>query len=287
MPPPGGGGKGGMPPQHQAPYYHAPPNGMPPQMSQKGAGGMQLPPGAAPGGGYVGAPPLHAAPLAGYHHPAGAIPVKGVVPVYPAAPGAAAPGHPAYMYGPPPLPGAGPPKGVVVKGGYPIEAYPPGAVMQGKGGALPPQYLPPGAGGKVGVPHAAGTPPHPGQPPNHQPQAGPAAHQQHQHHLARSSRQECPKHGWQYVDPKGLMQGPFDLDEMQQWHQLGYFKPELKMRFCETMDFVPFQLLFPHPNIPFESYPMNVPQQYNAERQGPGGKGGGKGAGLTNGVRGS
>lgn len=26
------------------------------------------------------------------------------------------------------------------------------------------------------------------------------------------------------------MQGPFELSEMQQWNQLGYFKPELKVR---------------------------------------------------------
>lgn len=64
-----------------------------------------------------------------------------------------------------------------------------------------------------------------------------------------------PQSGWQYVDPKQNIQGPFTLLEMQQWNAMGYFRPELPMR-CDPADaFVPFAELFPHPLIPFQSYP--------------------------------
>jgi len=65
----------------------------------------------------------------------------------------------------------------------------------------------------------------------------------------------CPEDGWQYVDPKGNVQGPFNLDEMTQWNTLGYFKPHLKMRWHEGMQFVRFELLFPAPMVPFSCYP--------------------------------
>jgi len=69
------------------------------------------------------------------------------------------------------------------------------------------------------------------------------------------SKRPCPQNGWQYVDPKQNIQGPFSLLEMQQWNDLGYFRPDLPMR-CDPADrFVPFQELFPHPMIPFQSYP--------------------------------
>jgi len=64
-----------------------------------------------------------------------------------------------------------------------------------------------------------------------------------------------PSSGWQYLDPKQNIQGPFALLEMQQWHAMGYFRPNLPMR-CDAADrFVPFAELFPHPMIPFQSYP--------------------------------
>lgn len=68
-------------------------------------------------------------------------------------------------------------------------------------------------------------------------------------------KQACPKSGWQYVDPKGNTQGPFGLEEMLQWHQLGYFRRDLKMRCAADDDFVELEQLFPHPLIPFKSYP--------------------------------
>lgn len=65
----------------------------------------------------------------------------------------------------------------------------------------------------------------------------------------------CPTSGWQYVDPKGNVQGPFTLLEMQQWNTMGYFKPGLRMRCDPDDEFVKFAELFPHPMIPFTSYP--------------------------------
>jgi len=76
---------------------------------------------------------------------------------------------------------------------------------------------------------------------------------------ANANGKECPKSGWQYVDPKGAIQGPFSLTEMQQWNMLGYFKPDLKMR-CSSEDaFRPFAELFPTPLIPFHSHPERKP----------------------------
>lgn len=78
-----------------------------------------------------------------------------------------------------------------------------------------------------------------------------APNQQQQH----GSKLPCPEVGWQYVDPKGNIQGPFSLTEMKAWHGLGYFRPTLQMR-CDANDkFLPFGELFPHPLIPFQSYP--------------------------------
>eukprot|EP00439_Symbiodinium_sp_Y106_P070623 s504_g12.t1 len=79
---------------------------------------------------------------------------------------------------------------------------------------------------------------------------------------AHGQKQACPATGWQYIDPKNQIQGPFSLLEMQQWYHMNYFRPELKMRCSEqddSRDFVPFSELFPHPMVPFQSYPKRVP----------------------------
>lgn len=78
---------------------------------------------------------------------------------------------------------------------------------------------------------------------------GPNRHQRHGEKLP------CPPAGWEYVDPKGNVQGPFQLVEMQQWHTLGYFRHDLMMRCAETDEFLKLEQLFPHPLIPFRSYP--------------------------------
>jgi len=58
------------------------------------------------------------------------------------------------------------------------------------------------------------------------------------------------------------VQGPFDVTEMQQWHQLGYFKTELKMRCFPEMDFVRFDVLFPAGGPPFQNHPKIPPSAY-------------------------
>jgi len=66
---------------------------------------------------------------------------------------------------------------------------------------------------------------------------------------------ECPKEGWEYQDPKGRKQGPFTLDQMKSWFDKGAFKGTLPLR-CDPMDrFTPLKDLFPHPMVPFQSYP--------------------------------
>merc|ERR1712137_476711 len=73
--------------------------------------------------------------------------------------------------------------------------------------------------------------------------------------MSHGEKMPCPAKGWQYIDPKKNIQGPFSLVEMQQWHKQGYFRPDLRMR-CDTSDeFMEFAMLFPHPLIPFQSYP--------------------------------
>jgi len=75
---------------------------------------------------------------------------------------------------------------------------------------------------------------------------------------AKQDNRTCPVSGWQYVDPKGNIQGPFSLLEMQLWNNMGYFHSELPMR-CDSNDpFVDFNKLFPPPLVPFESYPRRV-----------------------------
>mmetsp|Transcript_937 Transcript_937/g.1630 ORF Transcript_937/g.1630 Transcript_937/m.1630 type:complete len:733 (+) Transcript_937:368-2566(+) len=77
------------------------------------------------------------------------------------------------------------------------------------------------------------------------------------HHTAtgHGEKRPCPNTGWQYVDPRQNIQGPFTLLEMQQWHSMGYFRPDLPMR-CDPGDrFLPFKDLFPHPLVPFKAYP--------------------------------
>ncbi|CAJ1388803.1 unnamed protein product [Effrenium voratum] len=65
----------------------------------------------------------------------------------------------------------------------------------------------------------------------------------------------CPSHGWQYLDPKGNVQGPFSLPDMQNWNNKGYFRADLLMR-CHPKDsFVPLAALFPAPLVPFQSHP--------------------------------
>lgn len=50
---------------------------------------------------------------------------------------------------------------------------------------------------------------------------------------------------WQYVDPKGVVQGPFSRREMRAWWEKGYFAGDLPVRCDMQEDFVPLQEMFP------------------------------------------
>jgi len=61
----------------------------------------------------------------------------------------------------------------------------------------------------------------------------------------------CPESGWEYVDPAGKTQGPFERRKMRLWHEHGYFYNDLLMRSSTQDAFVPFTVLFPKPAEPF------------------------------------
>lgn len=63
----------------------------------------------------------------------------------------------------------------------------------------------------------------------------------------------CPASGWQYKDPKGVVQGPFDLAMMRLWQQHGYFQQTLLMRSNAADAFKPFCELFPVTERPFQA----------------------------------
>jgi len=96
--------------------------------------------------------------------------------------------------------------------------------------------------------------------PSRQALAFEAVAQAAQSQQAQQDKRPCPTSGWQYVDPKGHVQGPFNLLEMQLWNSMGYFRPDLPMR-CDPKDaFTPFNQMFPAPLVPFESYPRRQAQ---------------------------
>jgi len=63
----------------------------------------------------------------------------------------------------------------------------------------------------------------------------------------------CPFSGWEYMDPAGRIQGPFNLDKMRLWHRHGFFCPELPMRCSAASQFVRFSELWPRGVLPFTS----------------------------------
>merc|ERR1719498_2038706 len=69
------------------------------------------------------------------------------------------------------------------------------------------------------------------------------AQAQAQQKAAKEDR-TIPESGWQYVDPKGNIQGPFTLQEMQLWNSMGYFRADLKMRWDDG-EFVEYNKIFP------------------------------------------
>lgn len=74
-------------------------------------------------------------------------------------------------------------------------------------------------------------------------------------HHEQAMRASSPIDTWEYIDPKGNVQGPFRLAEMQHWHIKGYFPKNLPIR-CQCVDrFVPFSELFPPTLVPFHDLP--------------------------------
>eukprot|EP01053_Blabericola_migrator_P005387 Blabericola_migrator_1__5386@NODE_275_length_10491_cov_112_748561_g228_i0_p1_GENE_NODE_275_length_10491_cov_112_748561_g228_i0NODE_275_length_10491_cov_112_748561_g228_i0_p1_ORF_typecomplete_len1265_score131_25eIF2A/PF08662_11/0_004eIF2A/PF08662_11/1_5e34GYF/PF02213_16/4_1e03GYF/PF02213_16/8_4e14ANAPC4_WD40/PF12894_7/0_98ANAPC4_WD40/PF12894_7/1_7e03ANAPC4_WD40/PF12894_7/45ANAPC4_WD40/PF12894_7/0_89WD40/PF00400_32/1_9e03WD40/PF00400_32/3_3e02WD40/PF00400_32/1_5e04WD40/PF00400_32/0_034GYF_2/PF1423 len=53
------------------------------------------------------------------------------------------------------------------------------------------------------------------------------------------------KRVWQYVDPKGNIQGPFSWKEMRAWWERGYFAGDLPIRCDTTAEFVALDDMFP------------------------------------------
>lgn len=62
---------------------------------------------------------------------------------------------------------------------------------------------------------------------------------------------------WQYTDPQGQVQGPFEQENMRQWHEAGYFNGDLPIKMRHWQRFHPFQEVFPDFKIAF----LNVPQE--------------------------
>lgn len=66
---------------------------------------------------------------------------------------------------------------------------------------------------------------------------------------------------WEYVDPKGRIQGPFRQAEMLHWHNKGYFPKDLPIRCTKDDEFVPFEQMFPlrETATPFKTLPNRSP----------------------------
>ncbi|KAK3688928.1 hypothetical protein B0T22DRAFT_460491 [Podospora appendiculata] len=60
---------------------------------------------------------------------------------------------------------------------------------------------------------------------------------------AQSSSERCmvmpDRMRWVYLDPQGVMQGPFNGLEMNDWYKANFFSPDLRVRRLEDIDFEP------------------------------------------------
>lgn len=101
------------------------------------------------------------------------------------------------------------------------------------------------------------------QPPLHVPQPQGSQHCQsasfHNQVVAASYGVQC----WYYIDPQGNTQGPFDDMQMQQWHENGYFTPDLKMKRGDHSDFAPLSLIFENLEAAFQPGQGPVPPYYS------------------------
>ena len=62
---------------------------------------------------------------------------------------------------------------------------------------------------------------------------------------------------WQYTDPQGNVQGPFEQDNMRQWHEAGYFNAELPIKLSHWSGFHAFVTVFPDMKVAF----LNTPSE--------------------------
>lgn len=63
---------------------------------------------------------------------------------------------------------------------------------------------------------------------------------------------------WEYIDPKGKVHGKFSCLDMRAWFERGYFPPDLRVKYFDDMDFVAISSVYPHPQVPFASFPTGV-----------------------------
>ena len=80
----------------------------------------------------------------------------------------------------------------------------------------------------------------------------------HAHVVTQSYGVQC----WYYVDPNGLVQGPFDDMQMQQWNENGYFTPDLRMKRGDHTEFVPLGKLFENLQLAFQPGQGPVPLHF-------------------------
>ncbi|KAK2951966.1 hypothetical protein BLNAU_13066 [Blattamonas nauphoetae] len=62
---------------------------------------------------------------------------------------------------------------------------------------------------------------------------------------------------WQYIDLKGVVQGPFNNENMKNWHARKYLKPSLPIKLVSEEKYFPISDRF-FPNTPFESLPFTI-----------------------------
>ena len=60
---------------------------------------------------------------------------------------------------------------------------------------------------------------------------------------------------WEYRDPQGIIQGPFDNNSMFSWLEAGFFKADLPIRLSGWRDFYPLGVVFPVAHTAFKDFP--------------------------------
>jgi len=86
---------------------------------------------------------------------------------------------------------------------------------------------------------------------------------------------QAPEHfenEWYYQDPQGQVQGPFSSEDMRNWLDNNYFKPDLRVRQgnMDQTPFVPLIQLYPDLRQAFEGRPMySAPQRQQVDPRQP------------------